>query len=211
MADILRQRPPRRDRRSGRGETARERRKRLRQDAAVERERQVLELFIKGYTFVEIGDRLEIHYSTAWNNVQRGLKRRAEQDGEIAAKARAMLQMQIEALMGTWMPRALGIDRETGERTVPDPRAADIMDRYIRRYAEITGAMAPVKLEGDIAFYPPDPQAAITTVLEGLARLSAKNEAIDGHLAEAGHTHHELTGGERDDALPPPFQEGEAA
>lgn len=207
MTSIVRQQKPRRDRRPGRGENAREKRARMRIDAAIERERRALELFVQGYAYPEIADKIGVARTTAWNLVQRGLRRRAEADPEIAAKARALLQMQLEALMGTWMPRALGRDLETGERVTPDPRAADIMDRYIRRYAEITGAMAPVRIDGDVNVYPADPEAAITAVLAGLARIAEKNLIVEGHLAEAGHTQYELTGGEHDDAQPPPFQE----
>lgn len=212
MADIRQQRPPRRERGK---ETARQRRKRVRHDAVLERERRALELFIRGETYMAIAMDLDVSYSTAWEYVHRGLKRRADQDGEIATKARAMLQLQLEALMSTWMPRALGVDQDTGliDRSGADPRAAQLMETYIRRYAEITGALAPVKIEGDVSVYPQDPEAAIELVMAGLARVAEKNVTIDGHLANVGHTQHELTGGIRDDdALPPPLPfEQEAA
>jgi hypothetical protein len=214
VADIRAQRPPKRDRKPRKGssgESAQHRRARLRKDAALERERRALEWFVQGRTYHEIAFELDVAYTTAWNLVHRGLKRRAEQDGEIAAKARALLQLQIEALMGTWMPRALGEARtEAGEKLPPDPRAAMIMDSYIRRYAEITGAMAPVRVEGEING-PLNPAAAIESVLATLARISEKDRVVEGHLADAGHTQHELMSGAAADAQPPPFLEEEAA
>lgn len=213
MADIRAGRPPKRVRLGTAGETARQRRARMRTQAARERERQALEYFVKGFSYDEIADELDVAYSTAWNLVQRGLKLRAEQDGEIAAKARALLQMQIEALMTTWMPRALGRARTAdGEMIPPDPRAADIMDKYIRRYAEITGAMAPVRVEGDMTMYPADPASAIDTIMAMLERTAQKDRVVEGHLADVGHTQHELMSGQGgDDALPPPFPTEDAA
>lgn len=206
MAD--RSRPPRR--RGNGGETADQRRKRERAGAVAERERQALELFVQGRTYDHIKDQLAVSYSTAHRYVHNGLARRAEQDGEIAGKARAFLQMQIEALMGVWMPRALGLvgSLEGETSTPPDPRAAEIMHRYIRSYAEITGALAPIRVEGEVVQRPLNPEEATAAIMEALARIGAKAHVIDGHLAGVGYTQQELTTGERHlDALPPPTQE----
>jgi DNA-binding CsgD family transcriptional regulator len=206
MAD--RTRPPRR--RGNQGENADQRRKRERTEAVAERERMALEMFVQGKTYAEIGSRLDVSYSTAHRYVHYGLERRAAQDGEIAGKARAFLQMQIEALMGVWMPRALGtVGSLDGEQnTPPDPRAAEIMHRYIRQYAEITGALAPIRVEGDMQVTRPlDEEEATAAILGALARMGAKSQVIEGHLADVGHTTHELTTGEHADALPPPIQE----
>lgn len=200
--------PRRRPRRGSAGETAEQRRARMRKDAALERERLALELFVSGKSYPDIAAELGVVYSTAWNLVHRGLVRRAEQDGEIAQKARALLQMQIEALMGVWMPRALGqAYTRDGERIPPDPRALDGMDKLIRRYGEITGALAPVKIEGELKTGPATPDEAVAAIMAALQRVSQKETTIEGHLADVGHTQHELTTGERSDALPPPFQE----
>ncbi|MET0272127.1 MAG: hypothetical protein ABW360_03970 [Phenylobacterium sp.] len=202
------ERPPRR--RGNGGENADQRRKRERTEAVAERERQALELFVQGKTYDFIKDRLGVSYSTAHRYVHYGLERRAAQDSEIAGKARAFLQMQIEALMGVWMPRALGtvgsLDGEQG--TPPDPRAAEIMHRYIRSYAEITGALAPVRVEGELAVTRPLNEAEATAAILGaLAQMGAKSQVIEGHLADVGHSTHQLTTGEHADALPSPIQE----
>lgn len=196
-------------RRGNAGETSDQRRARERADAVLERERQALELFVKGKTFQAIADTLGVAYTTAHTYVYRGLRRRADMDSEIASNARAFLQLQLEALMGTWMPMALGIavDERTATRLPPDPRAAEIMGRYIKQYAEITGALAPIKVEGEFNPRPLNAEEATEAILTALARVGAKNQVIDGHLANAGHSQHELTTGERDDALPPPVQE----
>ncbi len=196
-------------RRGNQGETAAHRRARQRAEVVEEQERRALELFVRGLTYAEIAYELTVGPTTAWTYVQRGLKRRADVDSEIAEKARALLQLQIEALMGAWMPRALGgAEGRSGEKTPPDPRAADVMDKLIRRYAEITGALAPIQVQGEVVTRPASIEEATDQILAKLARMSAKENVIEGHLADAGHTRNELTTGQRDtDAPPAPYQE----
>lgn len=209
MADAARRPRVHAGRRGNQGENADHRRRRLRADAVAELERRALEFFVEGKTYAEIGYELTVSYTTAWTYVNRGLKRRADADSEIAEKARALLQLQIEALMGAWMPLALGGGTtRSGDTVAPDPRAADIMDKYIRRYAEITGALAPVQVQGEVTVRPQNAEEATAAIMARLAQLSAKEGVIEGHLVAAGHTRQELTTGERrDDAPPPPYQE----
>lgn len=182
-------------------ENARERRRRMRKEAAIVREGDALQHIAGGLTYAEIAAELHVAVSTAYRLVHRGLERRAATEGPAVEVARALYLARIELLFGAWMPRAIGKGLDANlQPTPPNPDAAKIVLGLLDRYADVTGVRAPVQLDlGDAEM---TPAAAILAVMESLDRVVDKQRVIAGELATAGTDLHRAAHG--DDKVPPP-------
>ena len=185
-------------------ENARERRRRMRAQAAVYREGEALRLFVEGLTYDEIAVELRVASSTAWDLVKRGLERRAAEEGPIVEQARALYVERLERLYQAWAPRAFGkgLDAELRPRE-PNEGAAKIVLGCLDRFADVMRVIpksVEVNLTGD---RPQTPDDLIAGVLGALARTAEKDRTIEGHLADAGTNLDQATGGNNRKAPPP--------
>lgn len=184
-------------------ENARERRRRTRRDNSILRESEALRHYAGGMSYDEIAAEMRCASSTAWELVQRGLKRRVEEDEEIVKLARARVDLHLGRLLEAWMPRALGkaLDVDLQEIAPSEP-AAKVVLGILDRYVEIWGVKPPTQLEVDLRDDRPAGPEAIANVMAVLARTAAKEKTIEGHLAGAGTDLHKARGGD-ERQLPP--------
>lgn len=188
-------------------ENARERRRRMRKEAAIIREGNALALFADGKTYAEIGAELRVAPSTSYRLVKRGLERRAATEGPVVEQARALYLMYLERLMSVWMPRAIGKGIDADLRPVPpSDAAAKIVLGILDRFADVNpGLRAAVKLEldGDAVATPAD---QVALIMSGLARIAEKERVVAGELAAAGTDLDRLATGDTR-VSPPPIPE----
>jgi DNA-binding CsgD family transcriptional regulator len=183
-------------------ENARERRRRMRREAAIIREGDALQLFAGGLTYQEIAADLRVALSTAHRLVSRGLARRAETEGPVVEQARALFLLRIEQMMHAWMPLALGkgLDADLRPRS-PHEGAAKIVLGLLDRFADVNpGLRAALKL--DLGDAPQTPDEAIALIAARLAAISVKERVVEGELAAAGTDLDRLASG--DDKTAPP-------
>lgn len=168
-------------------ENARQKRRRMRKDAAIIREGDALVLFAGGMTYKEIAVELRVALSTAYELVKRGLARRAEMQGPAVEEARALFLLYIEQLMGAWMPRAVGKGIDADLQPIPPSEgAAKIVIQLLDRFADVNPGLRAalnINLEGDI---PLTSVELVASIQEGLRRITAKERVVEGELAAAG-------------------------
>jgi len=84
----------------------------------LEREAQMLELRKMGYTYAQIAERYGLHLSTVYKIVQRAVERYRKQVLESAAELLQLELARLDALMVTYMPRALEGDHQSAKRVL---------------------------------------------------------------------------------------------
>lgn len=184
-------------------ENARQRRRRMRKDAAIIREGDALQLYASGKTYAEIAADLRVALSTSYELVKRGLARRAETEGPVVEAAKALYLERVEILVQAWMPRAIGKGLDADLQPMPpNEAAAKIMLGLLDRYADVQpGIRQALKLDlGDAR--PVSGADAIAAVMASLARVTHKGEIVEGELAAAGTNLAHATNG--DDRMSPP-------
>jgi hypothetical protein len=186
-------------------------RQKRRNEAAIVREDRALTLFAQGLTVPEIARTIGMefdmaaHEPTVHRIIRRGLERRAAEQPEEVAIARAMILDRYEAIFNAHMPLAIGA--ETG---VPDVRSADVVLKVLDKQAEVLGVRKAPPTEGlinngNIIVAPGNADLARAAILAALQAEAEKHVTIDGHLAAVGTGLRELTEGEEEnDTLGPP-------
>lgn len=193
----------------------------LRRLAAQERERQALELYVKGKTYHDIGDVLDVTEGAAYKIVHRALVRRAAEEGPTVDAARVVYTARLEHLMSKWMPYADGtardsLDEDTGRNRPgpPDARVGELVLKALDKWAAVNGVRAAVP-SGDIADSglpsPDEATVKINIVLAQLTTMREKATVIEGSLAAAGATIDGRAEGADVERTPPPPLEIEAA
>jgi len=189
-----------------------------RREAARERERLALEMYIRGRRHVEIAQRLGVHPDSVSAIVRRALERRASEERPTVEAARVLYLEQVGELLRAWWPLATGTyvaDEDTGEPLPPDPRAAEIVMKLIDKQA---AAMAqgvvpdPRKLgEIDVVHRLDGSQVQDLRdqIMTSLAALGAKSGAVDAEFAEIGDDFDRAAGRTEIDhkPAPPPTRE----
>lgn len=204
-----------------RSENARSARMRKRHASAVIREDLALELFAAGRTWGEISERMRETYGGSFDPrncrriVERGLRRRADQESPSVAEARARITVHLEALLYAHMPYATGEETPDG---IPDVRSGDLVLKVLSKLGEVTGAVAPQAIQqinqtnvGIMINTPEDADAARARILKGLQEERQKTLIVDGQLASVGTSMGEITAGEITDGAPPPVITQETA
>lgn len=184
-----------------------------RREAARERERITLEMFIRGRRYVEIAEAIDVHPDSVSGIVRRGLERRAAAERPTVEAARVVYLEQVSELLRAWWPLATGTyvtDEDTGQTLPPDPKAAEIVMKLIDKQA---AAMAqgvvpdPRKLgEIDLVHKVDNSQVQDLRdqIMRSLEAMAAKAGAIEGEFAEVGHDFETAAGRAEIDTKPAP-------
>lgn len=184
-------------------ENARQKRRRMRRDAAIIREGDALVLFAGGKTYKEIAADLKVALSTAYELVKRGLARRAEMQGPAVEEARALFLLYIEQLLSAWMPRAMGKGLDADLRPIPPSEgAAKVVIQLLDRFADVNPGLRAalnINLEGDV---PLTSLELVASIQAGLQRIADKERVVEGELAAAGTDLGRATGGDNRTAPP---------
>lgn len=188
-------------------------RRRRRQEASIAREELAIELFAQGKTSAQISETLFERFGVRLESdipglVRRGLYRRVENGSANHEAARELFVQQYRELIEVYMPRALGHldDPETGLKTPPDLRAADLVLKVLDKLGVVLGVVAPTR-SGDINLnilnVPGDADVARAKILDSLQRDMAKQKQIEGALAGTPATLTEHPDAQDGKILPP--------
>jgi DNA-binding CsgD family transcriptional regulator len=181
--------------------------------AAALRQARVLELIVAGWSNGHIAAELGVAPSTVTRDVETVLARRAEESNPALQQVRELQLERILTLWKAWIPLALGEyeveNPVTGDRSTPppDPRAAEIAIKLWDRIGLIGAAIEPPAQNTTnvlIINSPEDRNTAQAKILQSLADVAAKRNAIDGDLADAGTSYDERTGHATPDDKPAP-------
>jgi DNA-binding CsgD family transcriptional regulator len=184
-----------------------------RREAARERERIALELFIRGRRHVEIAERLDVHPDSVSAIVRRALERRAAQERPTVEAARVVYLEQVGELIRAWWPLATGtyvVDEETGEPLPPDPKAAEIVMKLIDKQAAAMaqGVVPDPRKLGEIDLVHKIDNSQVQDlrdqIMNSLAAMAQKAGAIEGEFAEVGHDFERAAGRVEIDTKPAP-------
>lgn len=184
-----------------------------RREAARERERIALEMFIRGRRYVEIAARIDVHPDSVPLIVKRGLERRASAEAPTVAAARQLYMEQLRELLRAWWPLASGTyvaDADTGEMLPPDPKAAEIAIKLVDKLAAVSaqGVVADQQNLGKIdvvhSLDTSQVEGLRETIMSSLAALTAKSDTIEGEFAEVGHDFERAAGRTEIDTKPAP-------
>lgn len=190
-------------------------RRRRREEARDVRDDEALRLYASGLSFEEIAIELSRTFGTSPTSVSntylmiRRALTRHHVNTEDVDTARVRVITHLEALLHTWMPRALGnaLDAQL-QPVAPSDKAAGIVLQTLDRYAQLTGAVQSVGQTTNIAVsvtVPADADDKRRLVMDSLRREADKLRIVDVELASAG-TSLEHAGGNnpRQEQLPPP-------
>lgn len=184
-----------------------------RREAARERERIALELFIRGRRHVEIAQRLDVHPDSVSAIVRRALERRAAEERPTVEAARVVYLEQVGELIRAWWPLATGtyvVDEDTGQPLPPDPKAAEIVMKLIDKQAAAMaqGVVPDPRKLGEIdlvhKFDNSQVQDLRDQIMHSLAAMAQKADTIEGEFAEVGHNFDQAAGREALDTKPAP-------
>lgn len=151
------------------------------------RELRALDLLTAGASYSQIAQVLDLKSRAgAHGLVTRALAKRAQEWDEVTVpQARSLYLERLEKLFQRWFPLALG---SPTKQLPPDPHAAKLVLDMLKRYADVTGINAPVKVEETVDVHVhEDPDAQRARVFESLRVFAERsNEVIDGTATE-GH------------------------
>lgn len=159
------------------------RRVRKRRGSSRARDREALDLHVKGWTYEEIAAHLGLcDRSGAYVAVQRALEERsAEYESQTLPLAKAVAMSRLDQLLSSWWPQA------TGQNTigVPDDKAAGIVLRIMERQAKIIGyeAAQQVDITGQVHL---TLEAARAEAMRRMDELAARESATVRALPTAG-------------------------
>jgi hypothetical protein len=191
-------------------------RQRMRRDSAIERERVALEMLVLGRRNVEIAEQIGVNPASVTKILQRGLERRATEEGPTVEAARALYLDGLRELKRAWMPLALGtfvIDDDTGTTVRPDPRAADIVLKILDREAAAQGReIAPAPGQTNVVnVFGSQADSLRDQIMASLANMADKTGAIQAEFAEIGTSLELASGREQPTDQPAPPTPGEEA
>lgn len=180
-------------------------------ETARERERVILEDWLLGVPVAETAAKLGLKSpASVTRGRQRGIERRAAEEGPVVEDARARYLGQLEMLAAAWFPLALGRYKPDpdGDPLPPDARAAEVLLKILDRIAAGTAkGITPDPKGGDINIFLGSSEqrdTAIGTILQGLAGVADKMYDVEGELASANTTLDQLTGRAAIDDRPAP-------
>lgn len=115
-------------------------------------QKSIFQLVIRGATLRQIAEQLDIGLKRAGRLQARALDEYLADRNELIHLRMAKSFATIDAMFRTWVPRATGYfkkDAETGTDVwvEPDPKAAHIVDRYVRANNMLIGYGVAVKVE----------------------------------------------------------------
>lgn len=162
-----------------------------------ERARRALELLARGWRRDRIAAELEMNPSACSRMITTALEERAEREGPRVEAARQIMDMQLNVLLGEWLPRSVThADPVTGEITPGNSKALENTLKILALQARIGGLEQPMRLQ-----VPPGdaPQTNVNVhvhsdgtvqraemqvaVLAQLDAMRAKQRTIEGTLA----------------------------
>jgi hypothetical protein len=144
--------------------------------AQIDREKQIIELRIEGYTWRQIAQHIQMSPGGALKAYRRAMVRTLK---PVSDELRDLELDRLDTLQQTyWQPAVQG-----------NLRAADFILRVIDKRAKILGLDAPTKIQAEVVTY--DGGTNLDAEVEAIARLIDANRAVDDDGTEI-HTITEL-------------------
>lgn len=183
---------------------------------AEERERRALELYIQGVPQKDIAVAVHCSPSHVSRLLNRGLERRAAEEGPTVEAARALYRARLEHMLSALLPSATGRSQtitEDGLEVVgePDVRAAEVALKVIDKLAAIDGATRALEKTPDttVSVYVGG-DSDVARVMAELEQVAQHRRALEATIASQGSDLNTITGQVVEDRMPPPpiHQEG---
>lgn len=166
-------------------------------------QRSIFQLVVRGATLRQISEQLNIGLKRAGRLQARALDEYLADRNELVHLRMAKSFATIDSMFRTWVPRATGYFKKVDNEDVwvePDPKAAHIVDRYVRSNNMLIGYGVSVKVEhtgaagGPIMTAHLDARAAAAMFREGNNANAPQvfldeGESIDDVPTLASHHH----------------------
>lgn len=142
-----------------------------------ERQMKAMQLRVRGFTFPEMANELDVSVGTAYNDYKAAMKRLIDETRESADQVRSVEITRLDRMIRSLELAAFG-PPDADAPFCADPKAIEVLLKVSDRRAKLLGLDAPEDL--NVNFGEVTPEKAAQLVREKFGDHAAKRESADG-------------------------------